>query len=77
VVKILTLASSKDSLDGTTVKVTLLRLDKDLPFSEVCPILEVGRNLLDTSILPMWKCISVPATGRSALKVPIPLIFLP
>jgi hypothetical protein len=74
VVSILTLASSKDSPDGTTVKVTLL---KNLPFQEVCPILEVGRNLLDTSILRMWKCISVPATGRSASKVPIPPIFLP
>ncbi len=70
-VSILTLASSKDSRDGTTVKMTLLILDKDLPFREVCLILEVGRNL------PMWKCISVPGTGRSTLKVPIPPIVLP
>jgi hypothetical protein len=73
----LNLASSKDSPDGTTAKLTLLRLDKDLPFSEVCHILEAGRNLLDASILPLWKCISVPAIGRSASKVPIPPIFLP
>lgn len=64
-VSILTLASSKDSRDGTIVKVTQLISDKDLPFREVCLILEVGRNLLGTSILPMWKCISVRATGRS------------
>jgi hypothetical protein len=69
------LASNKDSPDGTTVMVTgLLRLGEGL---RSFLTLKAGRSHPDTLMPRTWKCTSVPATGRSASKVPIPPIFLP